>query len=137
MTTFPNQRTGAGPTNSRRNVACVTDPDYIYAGAQPLHPLGSQTHIRPLHFSRNSHMGYLPTIVSSCPIFTGSCYPHPAMAGLVGLSARQPPSSILGPGKDTREPLETAIEPDDTQAMSPQCVHQPSKPKFGPLTRLG
>src|SRR6478752_10091732 len=57
-------------------------------------------------------------------IFTGSCYPHPAMTGLVGLSARQPPSSILGPGKDTREPLETAIEPDDTQAMSPQMTSE-------------
>ncbi|KAK2684925.1 hypothetical protein QWA68_016628 [Fusarium oxysporum] len=46
------------------------------------------------------------------------------MTGLVGLSARQPPSSILGPGKDTREPLETAIEPDDTQAMSPQMTSE-------------
>jgi hypothetical protein len=52
-------------------------------------------------------MGYLPT-----------------MTGLVGLSGRQPPSSILAPGKDTREPLETAIEPDDTQAMSPQMTSE-------------
>ncbi|KAH7471465.1 hypothetical protein FOMA001_g13188 [Fusarium oxysporum f. sp. matthiolae] len=46
------------------------------------------------------------------------------MTGLVGLSGRQPPSSILAPGKDTREPLETAIEPDDTQAMSPRMTSE-------------
>ncbi|KAI3574075.1 hypothetical protein IWW34DRAFT_133704 [Fusarium oxysporum f. sp. albedinis] len=46
------------------------------------------------------------------------------MTGLVGLSERQPPSSILAPGKDTREPLETAIEPDDTQAMSPPMTSE-------------
>jgi uncharacterized protein with PIN domain len=46
------------------------------------------------------------------------------MTRLVGLSGRQPPSSILAPGKDTREPLETAIEPDDTQAMSPRMTSE-------------
>ncbi|KAI7762162.1 hypothetical protein LZL87_014211 [Fusarium oxysporum] len=46
------------------------------------------------------------------------------MTGLVGLSGRQPPSSILAPGKDTREPLETAIELDDTQAMSPPMTSE-------------
>ncbi|KAF4435806.1 putative bzip transcription factor protein [Fusarium austroafricanum] len=46
------------------------------------------------------------------------------MTGLVGLSGRQPPSSILALGKDTREPLETAIEPDDTQAMSPRMTSE-------------
>ncbi|CEI67713.1 unnamed protein product [Fusarium venenatum] len=46
------------------------------------------------------------------------------MTGLVGLTGRQPPSSILAPGKDTREPLETAIEPDNTQAMSPRMTSE-------------
>ncbi|RKK54697.1 hypothetical protein BFJ69_g17759 [Fusarium oxysporum] len=46
------------------------------------------------------------------------------MTGLVGLSGRQPPSSILAPGKDTSKPLETAIEPDDIQAMSPRMTSE-------------
>jgi hypothetical protein len=48
----------------------------------------------------------------------------PAMTGLVALSGHQPPSPILAPGQDTSEPLETAIEPDDTQAMSPRMTSE-------------
>lgn len=44
--------------------------------------------------------------------------------GLAGLSGRQPPSHILTPGQDTSEPLETTIEPDDTQAMSPRMTSE-------------
>ncbi|SCO78468.1 related to bZIP transcription factor [Fusarium oxysporum] len=46
------------------------------------------------------------------------------MTGLVGLSGRQPPSSILARSKDTSKPLETAIEPDDIQAMSPRMTSE-------------
>ncbi|RKK26931.1 hypothetical protein BFJ67_g16392 [Fusarium oxysporum f. sp. cepae] len=46
------------------------------------------------------------------------------MTGLVALSGHQPPSPILAPGQDTSKPLETAIEPDDTQAMSPRMTSE-------------
>ncbi|QKD56915.2 uncharacterized protein FOBCDRAFT_227420, partial [Fusarium oxysporum Fo47] len=70
-------------------------------------------------------MSFLPTIVSSYPMYLSALDVTPlAMTGLVALSGHQPPSPILAPGQDTSEPLETAIEPDDTQAMSPRMTSE-------------
>ncbi|RKK26425.1 hypothetical protein BFJ69_g16717 [Fusarium oxysporum] len=70
-------------------------------------------------------MSFLPTIVSSYPMYLSALDVTPlAMTGLVALSGHQPPSPILAPGQDTSKPLETAIEPDDTQAMSPRMTSE-------------
>jgi hypothetical protein len=70
-------------------------------------------------------MSFLPTIVSSYPMYLSVLNDAPlAMTGLVALSGCQPPSPILAPGQDTSEPLETAIEPNDTQAMSPRMTSE-------------
>ncbi|KAG7424978.1 hypothetical protein Forpi1262_v014173 [Fusarium oxysporum f. sp. raphani] len=70
-------------------------------------------------------MSFLSTIVSSYPMYLPVLNDAQLpTTGLVGLSGRQPPSHILTPGQDTSEPLETAIEPDDTQAMSPRMTSE-------------
>jgi hypothetical protein len=71
-------------------------------------------------------MNFLPTIVSSYPMYLSVLNDAPlAMTRLVALSERhQPPSPILALGQDTSEPLETAVEPGDTQAMSPRMTSE-------------
>jgi hypothetical protein len=67
-------------------------------------------------------MSFLPTIVSSYPMYLPVLNDAQlATTGLVGLSG---PSPILALGQDTSEPLETVIEPDDTQAMSPRMTSE-------------
>jgi hypothetical protein len=71
-------------------------------------------------------MIFISTIVSNYPMYLSDLNDAPlAMTGLVILSERpQPPVPTLAPGQDTSEPLETAVEPDDTQAMSPRMTSE-------------
>lgn len=71
-------------------------------------------------------ISFLPTIVSSYPMYLPVLNDAQLpTTGLVALSGRhQPPSPILAPGQDTSEPLETTVEPGDTQAMSPRMTSE-------------